>query len=249
MNLCFGDDSINDGLIAYIIIGIQEEKINEFIGYYGNLKQKFNLEKNYVLHCKDLFHISKRTNNKQISHLNYYDVKKLCNYIVNLCVHFKMPRPILGYANRNDFPKLIKKQEFNTAKFDEKQGLHFLKNSCLLTLYDQHGKDESKYCFYSDKIDKNDKASKYALALGGIRRRVNMPNILISSDISEKQDFIRLTEKKYEDCNYKEMYEIADLFVYISIKALCFQQYYDKEYFINLLYAINPIKNAFIKEN
>lgn len=241
MYLCYGDDSINNDIIAYAIVGIKNDQIEAFISNYKKLKRNFDLEEDTVLHCRELFNGSRRSKNHQLSKLTYEEIKQLCAQIIDLFIWHRPLRPILAHDLKRKYPaKFKKKQKFEDASMDEVQGLHMLKNHCLLQLYDQFGKNEEKYCFYADKVSPKDKISKNALAIAGKRKRASIPNFLLSPTITNESEHIRLKEKKYEEAVHKEMYEVADLVVYSSAKALCSQRFRDKEYFRHIMMKTNP---------
>jgi hypothetical protein len=245
MYLCYGDDSINEGIIAYIIIGLKKQDLNSFVSTFKGLKMRHGLNKDTIFHSRQLFNGSYRKKNIELKHLDLDKIKRLSNEIVDLCISYRMPQPILSCAEKKQFPsKLAKKQRsIKNVKLDEKQGLHMLKNHCLLKLFDLFEKDESQFRFYSDKLGKNDKCSKNALSIGGTKKRAKMPNLILPRVISGKEEKIfRIPQLNYEDAPFKEMYEIADLFVYTSTKAICKQYYNDKDFFLALYKMINPIR-------
>ncbi len=242
MYLCYGDDSINNDIIAYAIIGIKNDRVDKFINDYNELKKNYNLEKDTVLHCRELFHSSKRSKNYQLSKLTYDEVSQMCIEIIDLCCDHELPRPILAYDLKKKYPnKFKRKQKFEDASMDEMQGLHLMKNTCLKTLYDQLGKNEENYRFFADKVSPKDRISKKAMAIGGRRKRNALPNFLLPPVMTNEAKHIRLREKKYEEAVFKEMYEVADLLAYSSTKALCTQLFQDKQYFKDLLFKMNPI--------
>ncbi|MFH1334066.1 MAG: hypothetical protein ABIH77_02010 [Pseudomonadota bacterium] len=249
MHLWYGDDSVNEGLLAYIIVGLKEQNLSSFVTDFQKLKTNYELQNNAILHCRKLFNGSQREKSPEFKHLDLEAVKKLSAEIVNLCVDYKMPRPIFSCAERRYFPnKLLKKQRTIKDKNfqqDEKQGLHLLKNYCLLSLYDSLNKDETKFQFHADKLSEKDKCCKNALPVGGTRKRADMPNFILPTTISGKDEdggIFRISQINYEDAPFKEMYEIADLFVYTVTKAICTQQYNGKDFFLSLYVHINPIR-------
>lgn len=245
MFLAYGDDSTSDGLIAYMIVGIKSENAENFVVRFREIKKNYSIPLDCELHARILFHDIARGKSDCFKHLNFIDVIAIVRAIIDLCHDLGMPRPILGIANKKDYPELSRKATFDNGLLDPKQMMHLLKNGCLLQVHDFLNQDCTKYEFYSDKLSDQDKTSRHAHLIGGTRIKNKMPNVFLDNGT---QDPPRLKEKKWDEAPHKEMYEVVDVFLSIVVKALNKQDFRNKRAFADLADSINPTQVIFQKE-
>lgn len=230
MDQYYADDSVNNNCIGYLAVGVNSIHANTFLNIYKKIKVHFNIPLTYSVHAKFLFNERERIKNEAIKHLSHNDC---FNFFLKTYYHYKQYclQPILSTADKRHFPPIQKKMTFEDLVLDEKQVINLLKSAVMLEVYNRHDRSENNYEFYADKVDLNDKISMHATPLTGVKRRYMMPSALLDPDITGQTEHVRLGGKKYEDAHYKEMYEIADMCVYLSTKALTIQEYkYKKLY-------------------
>ena len=77
----YGDESIKNNIVCYAVCGLATELIPTLEEIIKSIKREFEIEDKIILHCKDLFHGSKR--DKIIPHLSQIDVENMYLKIAN----------------------------------------------------------------------------------------------------------------------------------------------------------------------
>jgi hypothetical protein len=222
--LCYGDDSVSKKHIGFVIIGIKEDFVEEFLSAYGDLKEKYSIDRQYVFHCNELFHDGKRKKNRHLKHLNRQQIMHLFNDIVNLYSQVdadgNTTTPVMATRLAKDYPEsFVNKISIDDGlNFDRKRGIRMTEDICLSQLKLAAKKDGKNYRYHQAKIGRKDRVAKNSTPWQRIIKPYNMMPGLDTT--SENPEFSRRNLIKYDNAPYKQMYEIADFFAYTLVVSL-----------------------------
>lgn len=232
MDRFYGDDSVMNNLVAYLIVGTEDSKASSLLSILSAEKIRFGIDPECPLHAREMFYKPSSLN----KNIDIESVKILVANLIHSISDIGMLKPTIAIADKRRFPDPRKKVTFKSFQLDYKQALDLLKSAALLNIHLAYEGDNDKYIFYSDKVSPNDKISSKALPLAGIRRRGLMPGVMVvDPNVPGLNENKRLPQTRYEDAVNKKFYELVDVFLYVCCKHLCAQRFKDKEFFFKFI--------------
>ncbi len=238
--LIYGDESVNNNIVCYTICYFERHLNKKAEEVLQSIKDKYNVPKDYFLHCRELFNGSERK--KLEFNLSLQDVE---NMYRDIAIVFRSASILSCYIDK----RTIKRKELsvelspgkkNTIYFEDKNLIHMCKNGCMANIIRNKKSDE--YSFYPDPDKKS--VMKYfktkKAKVSNEKYNISWANGSLAYESTNLED-VRLKHTSYTNGEKAPLIQLADFFAYSFSKATCIQNYKNKDYFIEIQNILSPI--------
>lgn len=238
----YGDESVNNNIVAYSIFACPPAHIEEAVEILKSSKINQKEANDYSLHARVLFSKDQRRK-AGCECLDDDDVFKVYEKLFDSLnkPHFKK---IIAIADKREFPKEMATSNtiVSSLKITDKSLISFCGNISLLPFFHAFGNLECLRFFADNDHTKID-------WLGKKRQARHTLDMFMSNDSMSKEDVskCRVSPEPYKE--KPKLLEIADGIAYFSAKALSVQAIHDKHKILNVFEKISPLQVVLTRDN